>query len=109
MRESFHNPVEPFIFDLKQSLDDICEKYGDDCLLDSLAYARKEYGVRQYAELKGIMEALTSVKEHVDGLFEDCLSISARYRSVGDAAQKEIGGGQISLIEMLDALEAQRE
>jgi len=106
MIETSYNITELFIFELKQSIDDICEKYGDDARLDFFAYARNEYGVMQRAELEAIAGTLVWLKKHVDGLFEDCLKMPAKFKGDDESDPKTIMDDKISLVEMLNALEA---
>jgi len=72
MNTDFHTSAESFIFDLKQSIDDVWRNYGNDAALDSLMYAAREYGVMQRAELNEIVKMLDRLKRHVDGLSHDC-------------------------------------
>lgn len=106
MNNNFHNVAEPFIFDFKQSIDDIYEKYGKESLLDSLADAGKDYDVMSRDELEEIMALLANLKTHVDSLFEECLSTSVQSETSDGAVLKTPGSEHISLIEMLKALES---
>lgn len=106
MNNTFHSIAEPFIFDFKQSIDEICEKYGHDSLLEALVEAGKEYDVMRRAELEVIMGSLAHLKKRVDSLFEDCLTISGQLRAPDEAASEAFEGDQISLMEMLKALES---
>lgn len=105
MIETSHNSADLFIFELKQSIDDLCEKYGEGTQLDALAYAGNEYGLMQRAELAAIVETLAWLKRHADGLLEDSLKVPAEFRVADDVASKTIVSHKISLIEMLNALE----
>lgn len=105
MTKTSPKTTERVIFELKQSIDNIYEKYGDQSLLDSLPYADNEYGVMQRAELEVIMGALDSLKRHVDGLLEDCLSIPAEFNIGGRAASQVMLNDKISLVELINALE----
>lgn len=67
--------AESLIFDLKQLLDAVWKKYGENAVRHSLIYAAGEYGVMQREELREIMEELADLKRHVDALSRDCQEI----------------------------------
>lgn len=105
MSDFFNENSEVIIFDLKQSIDGICEKYSDHSLLNCIGYAGKEYGVMQRDELEAIMETLLNLKKLVDSLFEKSLAIPPQFRSDANAVPKPFEHRRISLIEMLEAIE----
>lgn len=107
MNKDFHNIVEPFIFGFKQSIDDICEKYGYGSLFDFLADAGMEYDGMRGAELEAILVSLAYLKKHVDNLFEDYLTTSIQFKTSDNAAPEADSGKDIPLVEMLMALDSQ--
>lgn len=88
MSNSLCKTAESLIFDLKQSIADVCKNYGDRDLLHSLRYADQEYGVMQREELMEVMKLLAYLKKQVDGLSEDCLAIPRELR-VSDAGRQK--------------------
>lgn len=89
MSTNCYKNAESFIFNLKQSIDDIVQIFGDDSTLDFLLYADKEYGVMQRAELKEVMASINDLKNCVDGLSKSCLEIPLEFRQPDNQAGKK--------------------
>lgn len=67
--------AEVLLCDLKKSIDETYANYSQDTLLDTLVYAKREYGVMQYIELKEILNLLHYLKKRIDNLYDDCMDI----------------------------------
>ena len=63
------------IDNLRKAIDEVWAKYGN-TPLDSLIYARAEYGVMQYAELRENLDLLWELKRRLDWLSEESLELT---------------------------------
>lgn len=77
------NPIraEKLIIDLKNTIDLLCGKLERDTSAKSLVYAKGEYGLMQRVEIEEIAKSLTSLKNQLDYLAEECTIIPAEMQT----------------------------
>lgn len=67
--------AELYIQNLQKAIGDLCAQYINESVMQSLEYAIRPYGVMQYEELKEISVALAALKEQLNSLSDECVSI----------------------------------